>query len=233
MGAMSDDAAEAPPGPLAALRVLAAVEVAVTDALDHLEMYTTEGLLTLLWHGAADNEQVVLMVGGAMGGLLGPGRGLYQTLGDELAAVGIGAIRVSYRAPNDLDRCVHDTLAAAELAARRGARSFVVMGHSFGGAVAIQAGAALADLAAGVVTFATQAGGAEAAEHLTCPLLLFHGARDELLPPMASEMVQMISDGELVLLPDAGHLLTEAEAEIHERLSAWIPERFAAHTPPA
>jgi pimeloyl-ACP methyl ester carboxylesterase len=221
-----------PPGPLAALGVLAGAEVAVTDHLDHIEMYTREGLLTLLWHGEADHSQVVLMVGGALGGLLGPGSGLYHALGIELAEAGIGAIRVGYRAPNDVDRCVHDTLAAAELAARRGARSFVVLGHSFGGAVAIQAGAALGELAAGVVTFATQANGAEVAEHLTCPLLLFHGDRDELLPHMASEMVQMISGGELVVLPGAGHLLTEAQTEIHERLSAWIPERFAQHDPP-
>jgi alpha-beta hydrolase superfamily lysophospholipase len=226
------DAAPAP-GPLAALRVLAGVEVAVTDTLDHLEMYTAEGLLSLLWHGAADHERVVIMVGGAMGGLLGPGKGLYQRLGDELAARGIGTIRVSYRVPNDLDRCVHDALASAELAARRGARSFVVIGHSFGGAVAIQAGAALGELAAGVVTFATQTGGAEAAESLTCPLLLVHGDRDELLPHMASEMVHMIApDSELVVLEGAGHLLTEADAAIHERLIEWIPRRFEDHTPP-
>lgn len=229
----TDQADPEPPGPLAALGVIAGTEVAVTEQLDHIEMYTREGLLTLLWHGEADHPQVVLMVGGALGGLLGPGKGLYHSLGVELAEAGVGAIRVGYRAPNDLDRCVHDVVAAAELAARRGARSFVVMGHSFGGAVAIQAGAALGELAAGVVTFATQAGGAEAAEHLTCPLLLFHGDRDELLPHMASEMVQMISGGELIVLPDTGHLLTESETEIHERLSSWIPERFAEHEPPA
>ena len=221
------------PGPLAALRVLAGVEVAVTDRLDHLEMYTTEGLLTVLWHGDADHDRVVVMVGGAMGGLLGPGKGLYQRWGDELAARGIGALRVSYRVPNDLDRCVHDTLAAAELAARRGASSFVVLGHSFGGAVAIQAAAALGDLAAGVVTFATQTGGAEAAESLACPLLLVHGGRDELLPHMASEMVHMIApDSEVRLFPEAGHLLSEVDDELHDLVDGWILDRFDAHTPP-
>lgn len=201
----------------------------MTERLDHIEMYTREGLLSLMWHGRADHEEVVLMVGGALGGLLGPGRGLYQSLGVELAEAGTGAVRVSYRAPNDLDRCIHDTMAAAELAARQGARRFIVLGHSFGGAVAIHAGAALGELAAGVVTFATQAGGAEAAENLACPLLLFHGDRDEVLPPMASEMVQMISGGELVVLDGAGHLLVEADEAIHNRLSTWIPEQFARH----
>lgn len=217
------------PSPLTMLGILAGTEVAVTDRLDHIEMYTSEGLLSLMWHGRADHDEVVLMVGGALGGLLGPGHGLYHSLGVELAEAGTGAIRVGYRAPNDLERCVHDTLAAAELAARQGARRFIVLGHSFGGAVAIQTGAALGELAAGVVTFATQTGGAEVAEHLSCPLLLFHGDRDELLPSMASEMVQMVSGGELVLLEGTGHLLTEAETEIHDRLRAWIPEQFSRH----
>src|SRR5690606_20917438 len=192
-----------------------------------------EGLLTVLWHGEADHSQVVMMVGGAMGGLLGPGRGLYQRWGEELSADGIGALRVSYRVPNDLDRCVHDTLAAAELAGRRGARSFVVLGHSFGGAVAIQAAAALGELAAGCVTFATQMAGAEAAEALACPLLLVHGDRDELLPHLASEMVHSIApDSELHVLDGAGHLLSEADGEIHDLVGTWIRERLDAHTPP-
>jgi alpha-beta hydrolase superfamily lysophospholipase len=221
------------PGPLAALGTLAATEVAVTGNLDHIEMYTRAGLLTLLWHGEADHRDVVLMMGGAMGGLLGPGKGLYQRLGDAFAADGVGVIRVGYRVPNDLDLCVLDVMAAAELAARRGARRFVTVGHSFGGAVAIQVGAALGPMAAGVITAATQSAGCEEADVLTCRVLHLHGDRDELLPPMASEVVQMLSGGELVILPGAGHLLTEADDDIFERLRAWIPERFAEHAGPA
>ncbi|QGG95083.1 dienelactone hydrolase family protein [Actinomarinicola tropica] len=215
------------PGPLAALGTMAATEVALTDALDHIEMYTREGLLTLLWHGEADRRDVVLMAGGAMGGLLGPGRGLYQRLGVELATQGLGVIRVGYRVPNDLDLCVLDVLAAAELAARRGARRFVTVGHSFGGAVAIQVAAALGDMAEGVVTASTQAGGCEPGELLGCPVLHLHGDSDPILPHAASEMVQMLTGGELVVYPGAGHGLVEADAEIHELLGRWIPERFA------
>jgi alpha-beta hydrolase superfamily lysophospholipase len=218
-----------PPGPLAALGTLAASEAAVTDDLDHIEMYTRSGLLTLLWHGPGDRRQVVLMVGGAMGGMLGPGRALYHQLGSELAAAGFGAIRVGYRIPNDIDTCVLDTMAASEMAARQGARGFVVVGHSFGGAVAVQTGAALGDMAAGVVTAATQAGDCEPGEGLACPVLHLHGDADELLPPMASQMVQMLTGGELVIYPGAGHMLTEAHDEMSERLSTWIPEAFAAH----
>jgi len=136
---------------------MAATEAEITDDLDHIEMYTRAGLLTLLWHGAGDRRQVVLMVGGAMGGMLGPGRALYHHLGVEMADAGFGAVRVGYRVPNAIDVCVLDTMAAAEMAARGGARGFVVIGHSFGGAVAIQTAAALGDMCAGVVTAATQA----------------------------------------------------------------------------
>jgi pimeloyl-ACP methyl ester carboxylesterase len=227
---MTDPADDGPPpGPLAAVGALAASEAALTDALDHIEMYTRSGLLTLLWHGSGDRRQVVLMVGGAMGGMLGPGRALYHQLGVDLATAGFGVIRVGYRVPNDIDLCVLDTMAAAEMAARQGARGFVVVGHSFGGAVAIQTGAALGDMCAGVITAATQAGDCEAGEGLACPVLHLHGDADELLPPMASQMVQMLTGGELVIYPGAGHLLTEAHDDMAELLGSWIPEVMAAH----
>ena len=217
----------APLAPLDALRVIAVQEKAVTDELDHIELYTFEGLLTLLWHGPRNAHDVVLMCGGAMGGLLGPADGLYQDLGTTFAAAGIGSIRVGYRSPNDLDRCVRDVAAAADIAGRVGARRFVVVGHSFGGAVAINTSIALGRHAAGVVTLATQSAGCEHAELLDAPLLMLHGADDELLPPMASEMVQMIvGHGELEVLPGTGHLLKEAGELIRKRLTAWIPEQF-------
>ena len=59
-------------------------------------------------------------------------------------------------------------------------------------------------------------------------LLLVHGTNDEILPPETSAVVQMLAGhGEVVLLPGAGHLLSEAAGELRERLGAWIGERFA------
>ena len=190
-------------------------------------MYTLGGLLTMLWHGEPDYEHVVLACGGAMGGLLGPADGLYHDLGARFAQQGIGLVRVGYRQPNDLSACVHDLVAVAELAARRGARRFVTMGHSFGGAVAIRAAIVLGDDAAGVVTLATQSAGCEEAERLTgTPVLLLHGTDDEILPPQASELVQMLTGGELVVFPGSGHLFTDVGDKLRERLGAWIPARF-------
>lgn len=212
-----------------ALEPLAVQDVELAPGFRHLEVFTLRGLLTVLWHGDPGAERVVLASGGAMGGLLGPADGLYHDLGVSLAGQGIGVARIGYRRPNDLGRCVHDVLAVADLAARRGARRFVTVGHSFGGAVAVQAGAALGGRTAGVVGLATQSAGCEAAEHLDdVPLLLVHGEADELLPPMSSELVRMLAGhGELVVLPGVGHLLTEAADGLRPLVGGWLVERLA------
>lgn len=221
-----------PARPLEQLQALAVQEVEVAPGLRHLELYTMGGLLTVLWHGDPSAEEAVIACGGAMGSLLGPADGLYHDLGVALADQGIGMLRVGYRRPNDLAACVHDVAAVADLASRQGGRRFVAMGHSFGGAVVIQLAIALPALVAGVVTLATQSAGCEQADRLTCPLLMFHGDRDELLPPATSEMVRMVAGrGELVVLAGSGHLLSEAASELRERLRVWVPETLAAAAP--
>lgn len=127
-----------PERPLDRVGILAKQDV-ITPGLRDIEGFTFEGLLPFLWHGDPGAERVVLMCGGAMGGLLGPANGLYHDLGERFAAESIGAIRVGYRRPNDLPTCVLDVAAAADLALRNGGRRFVVMGHSFGGAARVHA----------------------------------------------------------------------------------------------
>ena len=217
---------EAEPGtPFEQLGVLASQEVAVTAALQHLELFTARGLLTVLWHGEPGFDRAVIACGGAMGGLLGPADGLFHDLGVALAAQGIATLRLSYRRPNDLGACVLDAAAVAEMASRQGARRFVVVGHSFGGAVAVQLAVALPDVINGVVTLSTQSAGCEHADGLNGrPFLMFHGDRDEILPVQASEMVRLIAGtGELVVLEGAGHLLSQAGAALRSRLIEWIP----------
>jgi pimeloyl-ACP methyl ester carboxylesterase len=219
-----------PSTPLDALGVLASNEVAITPELRHIEIYTMGGLLTILWHatdpdGGSAASAAVVACGGAMGGLLGPAGGLYHRLGIRLAPHGVALLRVSYRRPNDLDRCCLDVAAAVQLAVAAGVKRVVVMGHSFGGAVAVRVGVALPSTVVGVVTFATQSAGCEVAGGLgDRPLLLFHGERDELLPVQASEVVRAIAGhGELVVLPGDGHLLVKSEDVLWERLHEWLP----------
>jgi len=235
-----------PSTPLDAIGVLASQEVEITPALRHLEIYTMRGLLTILWHapsspagaggtaGGGTGGGAVVACGGAMGGLLGPAEGLYHRLGAHLAEQGTPVLRVSYRRPNDLEACALDVAAAVQMAVGAGgAERVVVMGHSFGGAVAVRVGVGLRQFVAGVVTFATQSAGCEIAGGLEgAPLLLFHGDRDEILPFEASEMVRMIAGtGEVVRLHGDGHLLAKSGDVMWERLEEWLPEVLAITVP--
>lgn len=215
--------------PLAALGVIASQSAMVTASLRHVEMFTLRGLVTLMWHEVPSSISrgpgAIVACGGAMGGLLGPADGLYQEIGERWSSRGVPVVRVSYRRPNDLDACCLDVAAAVQMTIEAGAERVVVMGHSFGGAVAVRVGVAM-DEAAGVVTFATQSAGCEIAPGLRGrPFLLFHGDNDEILPLQSSEIVAaMAGRGDVVVCSGDGHLLSKSRELLLDRLEQWIPE---------
>jgi pimeloyl-ACP methyl ester carboxylesterase len=224
---MTDDAPARTP--LDLLGRLSVDEAQLAPGMRLVESYTMRGMLKLLWHGDPTAEEVVLLGGGGMGGFLGPAHGLYLHLGRELARHGTGVVAVDYRRPSDLDLSLLDVAATADWAMRQGARRFVCVGHSFGGAVAVQAGTTLRGFCAGVATLATQSAGCEVAGQLgDTPLLLVHGERDEILSPQDSMMVRSLAGhGEVQLYPTAGHQLNEVHTEVRKLLLDWIPARFA------
>lgn len=130
--------------PLDALQVMASSDVMLTPTLRHVEMYTMRGLLTLLRHElpaeVAVQPGALVLCGGAMGGLLGPGDALYHRLGEQWSRRGVPVLQgASYRKPNDLDLCCVDLAAAVQLAiGGAGADKVVLMGHSFGGCIAVR-----------------------------------------------------------------------------------------------
>jgi pimeloyl-ACP methyl ester carboxylesterase len=230
---MTDDNASRRSGPsaLGSLQVYARSSVELAPGIEHVEIYTPHGLLTVFVHSGSDRaprKAAIVACGGAMGGVLGPGHGLFHQLGTMWSQRGVSVYRVGYRVPNDLDRCAHDVACAVEMAVDAGADRVVVMGHSFGGAVAVRVAVVMTTEVHGVVTFATQSAGCEVAGALAGrPLLLFHGDRDELLPMQASEMVKMIAgSGELVVLPGDGHLLGRSDDIMLEKLDEWLPGVF-------
>ncbi len=219
--------------PLQALGVIATQSALVTPSLRHVELFTLRGLVSLLWHEGVGHESKVqsssrstalVACGGAMGGLLGPCDGVYQELGDRWSARSVPVVRVSYRRPNDLDACCLDVAAAVQMVVESGVERVVLIGHSFGGAVAVRVGVAM-DEVVGVVTLATQSAGCEIAPGLRGkPLLLFHGDADEILPAASSQVVAaMAGSGEVVMCPNDGHLLVRSRAMILDRLEEWIP----------
>lgn len=216
--------------PLDMLGIMGSQQAMLAPGLRHLELYGRRGLLGVLWHEPAGNPRKVgvVMVGGAMGGLMGPGDALYHVLGEDFAARGIPAMRITYRRPNDLDACCVDAAAAVQMLVSTGCEQVIVMGHSFGGAVAVRVAVGLPAMVCGVVTFATQSAGCEVAAGLQGrPFLLFHGDRDEILPLESSQIVrEMAGCGELRILPGDGHLLSKSHDVMREETVAWCDAIF-------
>ncbi len=217
--------------PLDMLGALAKCDGEISETSRLIEIITMEGLLSIWWHGEPGATDVVLMCGGAAGGVLGPGRSLYLELGKELAEQGRAAMAIDYRRPGDTRRCVLDVCAAADLALRNGADRYVILGHSFGGAVAIQAAAVFPRNTAGVVTYATQSAGCEQASAMgDVPLLLVHGDSDSILGPENSEMVRTLAGhGEIEIIAGANHMLSEEPDRLLSLSRDWITARFDDH----
>src|SRR3954469_23689588 len=137
------------------LRPLALQESQLGRDVVAMEVITADGIITCLRHGDPEGATTVC-VGGALGGLSGPAGGLYHRLASAL-----GGVRIHYRKPGSMDDCLMDVLLVQHLMRRRGVERAVLVGHSFGGAVAIGAGALLGPATAGVVALSTQVPGTE------------------------------------------------------------------------
>jgi pimeloyl-ACP methyl ester carboxylesterase len=233
MAAGPDDADDQ--RPLDLVGVLDLTEVEPGNGSRHTEILTRAGRLGLLWDGDPDGDgRVLVTCAGAFGGFLGPAGGLYFDLARTLTAAGVTTVRVDYRQPNHLPSCVVDVAVAVDLAERCGGTRFVVVGHSFGGAVAIGAGAAMPEHVVAVATLATQSAGCESAADLGGrPLLLVHGDADAVIPASSSSHVRRIAGhGEVVVLPGAGHLLAEVAQDLRDRLAPWVLSAFDGPPPP-
>jgi pimeloyl-ACP methyl ester carboxylesterase len=152
-------------------------------------------------------------------------RGLYPRLGGELPARGIAGLQMRFRDPTVLEEAVYDVLVGLAFQRVEGKTRVALAGHSFGGAVVIQA-AALAPEVRTVVTLATQAYGADPVSRLgpRCSILRLHGTHDRILAPLNSEHVHQHA-GEprrIVLFPGADHGLDEAADEVHALVHGWI-----------
>lgn len=195
---------------------------------EHLTWETEAGSIVARWHPARPEApsaaRAVVWVGGASGGLDGPAQGLYPAAAARLQAQGIASLRIHYRRPNDLSACVLDTLLAVAFARQAGAQRVALVGHSFGGAVVISAGALSRDVSA-VVPMSTQTYGSDLAPQLSPrPLLLIHGEQDEILPAACSEMVFTAArqPKELKLFPGARHGLDEVRDDLLGVLVDWL-----------
>lgn len=173
-------------------------------------------------------ERGIVWVGGVGGGWDSPARSLYTRLALDLAGEDMASIRVRYRHPTDLAESVYDVLAGLRYLETQGVRRFGLVGHSFGGAVVIQAAAKVPAVKA-VATLATQGYGAGPAATLgpRAALLLIHGKDDEVLPCESSEYVHRMArePKRIVLFSGARHLLDEVADRVHREVRDWLLSR--------
>jgi len=197
-----------------------------------LRLLTTRGEIPLIVHEAPGAHEAqatgraVVCISGALGGFDGPGK-LYVRLGQEMPERGIAVVRLNYRMPNEFGECVLDTMAGLAFAKATHHERAALIGHSFGGAVAINAGT-LAPAVTTVVAISSQLYGAHVvAELAPRPLLLLHGTADTILPHECSERLyeRAQEPRTLKLFAGVGHRFSEAPGELLETVREWLLAR--------
>lgn len=132
---------------------------------EELTLATPRGEVQCRSYAAAGARRAVVLIGGVGGGFDTPARELYPRLAAALRTSGMSSLRVRFREPTLLDEAEEDVIAALRFLEEAGVERAAVVGHSFGGAVAIAA-AARAPTVRAVAALATQAYGADAAAEL-------------------------------------------------------------------
>jgi fermentation-respiration switch protein FrsA (DUF1100 family) len=194
------------------------------DGVEPVWLHTSAGTLNTRFHAATGGDAAVVWVSGASGGLLGPAGGLYPRLAAQLVPAGVASLRLDYRRPNQLAACVLDVLLAVAYLGALGRTRVALVGHSFGGAVVITAGA-VSQAVIGVAALSSQtAGTAQVHQISPRPLLLIHGTADEILPDRCSRQLYARA-GEprrLLLYDGCGHGLDACREAVARELLDWL-----------
>ena len=213
-------------GPPPELELRGTVEEPAGGGAERVLLETSRGAVECRYHEGAPGDAAVLWVFGSGGGLGGPAGGVYERLGARLAPAGLASLQVAYRRPAHLAECVLDVLLGVAYLGARGRSRVALVGHSFGGAVVITAGAA-SDAVVAVAALSSQlAGTAGVAALAPRPLLVAHGTDDEILPDRCSRDIhERAGDPKrLILYPGCRHGLDACRDVLDRDLEGWLRE---------
>ncbi len=191
---------------------------------ERLRLTTDCGAIECRYHPAVDGDVAILWVFGAGGGLGGPAGGIYTRLGARLRPRAVTSLELAYRQPGALAECVLDTLAGLAWLEAQGRSRVVLVGHSFGGAVVINAGAD-SDTVIAVVAMSSQTAGTSAVARLSPKRVLFiHGKADEVLSESCSyDLYARAGDPkQLIIYPRCRHGLDECRDALDRDLTQWL-----------
>lgn len=186
---------------------------------------TSRGRIDCHYYMAENVDKGVIMVGGIGGDFDTPADGLYPRLCADLKETGISSLRVSFRYPTELAEAVVDVLVGLEFLKAENLRVFGLIGHSFGGAVVVQAAYNDSSVKT-VVTIATQSYGISPISLLpeNTSVLLIHGEADETLPPSSSVYAYNLAHEpkRIKIYENAGHGLKEVSNDVYAEVRSWI-----------
>ncbi len=204
-------------------RLLGAQTAGNRDGAEDLTFETSQGTIRGRFHTAEENGPAVLWVFGAGGGLGGPAGGIYERLARSLAP-GVASLQLDYRRPRNLVSCVADVLMGIDYLKSRGHRAVVLVGHSFGGAVVLNATLASPDVIAVAALSPQTYGVGDVAQISPRPILFAHGEADEVLPFTCSlTLSQKAREPKtLKLYKDCRHGLDSCREQLDRDLETWL-----------
>ena len=196
------------------------------DLFEFVQIETSRGKVDCAYYRAEGTDKGVIMVTGVGGGFDTPADSLYPRLSADLEKTGISALRIKFRNPKDLAEALIDVLVGMEFLESENVKAFGLVGHSFGGAVVIQA-AYNNNRVKTIVMLSTQGRGIEPISFLPrdTSVFLIHGEEDETISPDVSvHAYDLAHEPKRIEVYEAraGHELDEVSEEVYVEVRDWI-----------
>jgi pimeloyl-ACP methyl ester carboxylesterase len=197
-------------------------EQPIRPGLRRIRFQTSRGQFEAVAHTGAEADRGVVMLSGFRGDFEGPGL-VYPELASRLADEGLMALRLSYRIPGDCVQCGLDTLLALQYLYDEGIEDVVVVGWSFGAAVAVAVGSVAKTVRGVAAVSYVHTPGCCTSYLRTKPILVVHGANDRISPCESSRRLYAKAGPHrrLIIYPDVGHDLTPSRNRLLVDLEAW------------